>query len=59
MPILAYVIIMFIVGFFLKDLIKFVLIGLAIYFVISYGWNIIPLLFNMLMGLIEMVKVAL
>ena len=59
MSVLTYVIIMFISGFFFKDLIKFVLIGLLIYFFMSYGWSIIPMLFNGLMRLIETVKVAL
>lgn len=59
MSVLAYVIIMFITGFFLKDLIKFVLIGLLIYFFMNYGWSIIPMLFDGLMRIIETAKVAL
>lgn len=59
MSIFAYLVIMFIMGYFLKDLLKFIIVGTVILLIMKFGWGIVPVAFNFLMGLVDVVKGAL
>lgn len=59
MAAIQFIIIMFIIGYFLKDLAKFLVVGLLVFFVLQNGWNIIPMAFSLLVNFIDIIKGAL
>lgn len=56
---IGFIILMFFIGYILRDLLKIIVIGVLALLIFTQGWDTFGFLFNIVVGLINTVKEAL